>query len=74
MTSSIDYSALEPAPWHAANGRLAEEYVKAGAARNKLPLCWGIDWIGLRPRICRRTARRGSNYCDEHKDQEEEHG
>jgi hypothetical protein len=44
-----------------------QSYIDAGAAKNMLPLCWGIDGIAThRPRLCRKTARRGKVYCKFH--------
>ncbi len=46
---------------------LLEEYRRAGATKNMLPLCFGIDGITTRkPHLCRRTARRGKVYCKFH--------
>lgn len=51
---------------------LLKEYIRAGAAKNMLPLCWRVDGITTRkPHLCRRTARRGKQYCKFHASLEE---
>ena len=46
---------------------LLDEYRMAGATKNLLPLCWAVDGITTRkPHLCRRTARRGKQYCKFH--------
>jgi hypothetical protein len=47
-----------------------QAYVDAGASRNMDPLCWGIDWFGAVPILCRATVRGKRLYCKNHLDQE----
>lgn len=43
---------------------LLEEYRRAGASKNMLPLCWAVDGITThKPHLCRRTASKGKMYC-----------